>query len=66
MSIAILTAHQYYLLMPKSDYLLNHLDGKEQISAWLNMYKEMNFKSNLGTILGAMSLLFMWTCTLQI
>jgi hypothetical protein len=58
LSIAILTAHYYYLLMPKSDYLLNHLENKEQINAWLKMYKEMNFKSNLGSILGATAFLF--------
>lgn len=54
-SIAMLTAHYYYLLMPKTDFMLNHLKNKEQIRAWLNVYKEMNFKSNLGSILGALA-----------
>jgi hypothetical protein len=44
--------------MPKSDYILSHLENKEQINAWLKMYKEMNFKSNLGSILGAAAFLF--------
>ena len=44
--------------MPKSDYILKHLENKEQINAWLKMYKEMNFKSNLGNVLGAASFLF--------
>lgn len=57
-SIAMLTAHYYYLLMPKSDYMLNHLNNQEQISAWLKVYKEMNFKSNLGSLLGATAFLF--------
>ena len=46
LAISILTSHYYYLLMPKSDYILKHLENKEQINAWLKMYKEMNFKSN--------------------
>ena len=57
-SIALLIANYYYLLMPKSDYILSHLENKEQINAWLKMYKEMNFKSNLGSILGAAAFLF--------
>ena len=58
LTISILTSHYYYLLMPKSDYILKHLENKEQINAWLKMYKEMNFKSNLGNILGAAAFLF--------
>lgn len=42
----------YYLLFPKSTYMLEHLNTREQITAWNNIRLEMRFKKILGMILG--------------
>ena len=57
-TISMLVTHYYYLLMPKKTYLLEHLEKREQLDAWLNMYKEMNFKSHIGSLLGGLAFLF--------
>ena len=45
----------YYFLMPKSDYMLNHLKTEEQNKAWLEVYKTMKQRYFLGFALGALA-----------
>ena len=45
----------YYFLMPKSDYMLNHLKTEEQNKAWLEVYKTMKQRYFLGFVLGALA-----------
>jgi hypothetical protein len=45
----------YYLLMPKSDWMLNHLKTPEQNKAWLEVYKTMKYRYLIGFILGSLS-----------
>ncbi len=45
----------YYLLMPKSDYMLKHLKTQEQNEAWLKVYKNMKTRYLLGFIFGSLS-----------
>ena len=47
----------YYLLYPKTTYMLNHLSSSEQVKAWLAIYKEMKFRSYSGLILGVVGYL---------
>jgi uncharacterized membrane protein YkgB len=49
---AFVTNYFYYMLHPKSDWMLNHLQNKEEIRAWLQMYREMQYNYNLGLVLG--------------
>jgi uncharacterized membrane protein len=42
----------YYMLIPKSDYLILHLNMPEQKKRWLDNYKFMQFNYNLGLLLG--------------
>ena len=55
LTITLLTAVVYYTIMPKSDYMLNHLTTQEQNRAWLDVYKSMRTKYMLGFILGVLS-----------
>lgn len=41
LAITILISVIYYSLMPKSDYMLNHLETKKENQVWLEMYKRM-------------------------
>lgn len=45
--ITLCTAVVYYFLMPKSDYMLNHLKTPEQTKAWLEIYKTMKLDISL-------------------
>ena len=42
----------YYLLMPKTSYMLQHLNSTEQINAWLRVYKVMRQRYILGFFVG--------------
>jgi uncharacterized membrane protein YkgB len=46
------TNYFYYMLHPKSDWMLNHLQNKEEIRAWLQMYREMQYNYHMGLTLG--------------
>ena len=49
---AFLTNYFYYTLHPKSDWMLNYLQNKEEIKAWLQMYREMQYNYHMGLTLG--------------
>lgn len=46
------TNYFYYMLSPKSDWMLNHLQNKEEVRAWLLMYREMQYNYHMGLVLG--------------
>jgi hypothetical protein len=52
-AVTLFTAVAFYSIMPKSDYMLNHLKTPEQNRAWLNIYRTMRKKYFLGFLLGA-------------
>jgi uncharacterized protein YacL len=54
-SITILIGFVYYLAMPKSDYILRHLNTKEQQETWLEIYKTMKGRYLAGFLIGALS-----------
>jgi hypothetical protein len=45
----------YYSLMPKTDYMLNHLKTPEEIKAWLEVYKTMKYKYFIGGVFGLLA-----------
>ena len=53
LAITILTSVVYYLLMPKSDYMLNHLKTQEENKAWLDVYNSMKYRYLIGFLLGS-------------
>jgi len=46
------TNYFYYMLSPKSDWMLNHVNSPEQTKAWLQMYREMQYNYHFGLVLG--------------
>jgi hypothetical protein len=42
----------FYMVYPKSDWMLEHINNKEQVRAWLQMYKSMSFYYHIGLIFG--------------
>ena len=50
--ITFLTHYFYYLLTPKTTYMLEHINSPEQTKAWLTMYKTMQKFYHTGMLLG--------------
>lgn len=50
-----LTSVLYYCLIPKKDYMLNHLKTQQETKAWLKIYKNMKRRYLLGFIFGLLS-----------
>jgi hypothetical protein len=47
-----LTNYFYYMMSPKSDWMLNHVESQAQTQAWLNMYRTMQYYYHSGLVLG--------------
>jgi hypothetical protein len=54
MATCFLTNYFYYMLSPKSDWMLNHLN-EEQVHAWLVMYRSMSFHYHVGIVFGILA-----------
>lgn len=52
LSVSFLTNYFYYMLYPKKTWMLDHINNKDQIKAWLEMYKTMQYNYHLGLVLG--------------
>ena len=52
MATCFLTNYFYYILTPKSDWMLNHTGNQEEVKAWLQMYREMSYNYHMGLVLG--------------
>jgi len=51
-TVSFLTNYFYYILSPKSDYMLNHINSPDQSKAWLTMYRHMQYYYHTGLVLG--------------
>ncbi len=47
----------FYMMIPKSTYMIQHLKTTEQFNKWLDVYKEMQYRNYMGLILGVISYL---------
>lgn len=63
-AITLVVNYLYYMLYPKRDFMILHLNNLEQKQAWLNIYKHMQYKYHIGLVLGiiASMLLAKATC----
>ena len=52
MATCFVTNYFYYMLSPKSDWMLNHVSNQQQTRAWLLMYREMSYNYHAGLVLG--------------
>ena len=50
--VSFFTNYFYYILSPKSSYMLQHINSPEQTRAWLTMYKTMQYNYHVGFVLG--------------
>lgn len=52
LGIATFVANQFYLLMPKKYWMIEHLEEKEDIIAWNNVYKRMRYLTSYSDLAG--------------
>ena len=51
-SAALFVQMMVYLIWPKSDYMMNHVETKEQGKLWVKKYVHMSRLGNVGLIAG--------------
>ena len=51
-AITLATTYLFYIIHPKTDYMVLHLDKTEQRTAWLNVYRSMQLEYHIGLVLG--------------
>ena len=50
--VSFFTNYLYYILSPKSTYMLDHINSPEQTKAWLTMYRTMQYNYHFGFVVG--------------
>ena len=58
LAISFTVNYFFYILSPKSDYMILHLNTPNERMAWLNIYKTMQFNYHLGFALGLIGMMF--------
>jgi len=58
-STSFLTNYFYYMLSPKTTWMLDHIKTPEQTKAWLEMYKSMQKYYHTGLVLGIVAVAFL-------
>ena len=53
---AFIVNYFYYILTPKSKWMLNEIRTPEETKAWLEMYKSMGFYYHSGLLLGLVAI----------
>jgi len=56
LATAFITNYFYYMLHPKTDWMLNHMSNQEEVKAWLLMYREMQYNYHMGLVLGIIAI----------
>lgn len=57
LAISYCVNYFFYILHPKTDYMITHLKSKEEREAWLNIYKTMQFNYHLGFAIGLIGMM---------
>jgi hypothetical protein len=56
-STVLITSYLYYILSPKGEYMIIHLNDAEQREKWLKIYKKMQFNYHAGLVFGIVSVI---------
>ncbi len=56
-TITFTTNYFYYILTPKTTYMIEHLNTKQQITEWLKVYRIMQIKYHSGLIIGILAIM---------
>ena len=56
-AITFTSNYLFYILSPKSTYMIKNLKNKKQINAWLEIYRTMQVKYHLGLVFGVIAIM---------
>ena len=51
-AITFSITYLFYIIHPKSDYMILHLTTEKERSAWLDIYRSMQLKYHMGLVIG--------------
>lgn len=51
-AIVFTTSYFHYIISPKSDWMVNHLENEQQVKAWNKIYRTMQLRYHIGFVLG--------------
>ena len=54
-AVAFSVNYFYYILSPKSDWMVLHLKSGEETNAWLTVYRTMQYNYHIGLVLGILA-----------
>jgi len=57
-AITFMTNYFYYILSPKSDWMILHIEGDKQKKTWLSVYRIMQYNYHFGALLGLVGAFF--------
>ncbi len=52
LATSFLTNYFFYMVSPKSDWMLNHITDQKEAQAWLQMYRGFSLNYHVGFVLG--------------
>jgi hypothetical protein len=55
-AVAFSVNYFYYILSPKSDWMVLHLKSGEETNAWLHVYRTMQVNYHIGLVLGILAI----------
>ena len=62
-AVTLTVNYFYYMLAPKSDYMVLHLNERKQREEWQKIYRYMQVKYHVGLVLGIVAaMLFAKSC----
>ena len=51
-TISFFVSYFYYMLSPKSNWMLHHITGEKQVKAWLSSYRSMQYYYHSSLVIG--------------
>jgi len=54
-AVAFSVNYFYYILSPKSDWMVLHLKSAEETNAWLTVYRTMQYNYHVGLVMGILA-----------
>lgn len=54
-AVAFSVNYFYYILSPKSDWMVLHLKSEEETNAWLTVYRTMQYNYHVGLVMGILA-----------
>ena len=57
LSTSFITNYFYYILHPKTEWMLDNITDPSQVKIWLNMYKHMQGYYHMGLLLGIIAII---------